>query len=130
MSQIHEDIFRKGNEIFFKKLLGISHLTHEGYLSGGFCPGVFGTGGFCSGGLCPDTLQLTTIMKIAVCGLKETSVFCLNFEGYVLTSATVRAWKFVPKSRVRSGVSLKNQIETEVTNEALEMRLRFSLIIT
>ena len=42
-----------------KKVLGILHLTHEGYLCGLFCPGGLWHGGFVrgfmSGGLCPDT---------------------------------------------------------------------------
>ena len=41
--------FLKDTKIFSKTLLGISHLTHKGYLSGSFCTGVFGTGGFCLG---------------------------------------------------------------------------------
>ena len=32
--------------MFLKSVPGISYLTHQGYLSGGFVQGVFGTGGF------------------------------------------------------------------------------------
>ena len=37
--QTHENISSKGIEFFWKKILGISHITHKGYLSGGFLYG-------------------------------------------------------------------------------------------
>ena len=48
--------FKKGKEIFSKKLLEIWHLTHKGYLSGGFVRGGFGRG-IVSGDVYSDTVK-------------------------------------------------------------------------
>ena len=78
MRQTHEEIFQKGSEVLSKivHVLGILHLTRQGYLTGGLLSGGFGTGGFCLGvyvqggslskGLCPDAYQNCYLESLAI----------------------------------------------------------------
>ena len=82
MRQTHGGIFKKGNEIFSKRVLGISHLTHKVYCLRFFCSCEgFGTGGFVcvwgGGGGGYVLIQFHTFMLyIPTKRIKDLRLFC------------------------------------------------------
>ena len=60
----------------------------------------------------PKSHRMERLVAIVRCDMQETSVFCLNFKGFMLLSTTRGVMKFVPKRGAGPRALFRNQIQT------------------